>query len=137
MMQPITTKEHAYLNADKGIRSLGLRIRNIVPINKGRYRIVYTDKRPLLLIYKSDVLMTFSRVSGKKTVGETINTEDLKTAVRRGCRDIIRVTDTGQVMACRIQDFLDNGNKWEIAEGKEVMSAPITIFKNIKDYEVM
>lgn len=137
MNEPITTKEHAYLNAYKAMKSKGLRIQNIVPINKGRYRIVYTNKRPLLLIYKSDVLMTFCRVSGQKTAGETVNRTDLRIAVRRGCRDIIRVTGTGQIMACSIADFIEKSYGWENNEGKEVLSCPITTFKNIKDYEVV
>jgi len=130
-MKPITKREHAIENGYKAIRSLGFQIINTTTINKGRYRIIQTETQPLLMIYKTEVLMTFNRISKENTVGETINKEDLWIAYNKGCRHIVRVSPSGCVNIASIKEFIDKGREWQVEEGKVVISSPISVFKNI------
>ena len=133
MNKPITDKDHAYENVIKAIRLLGNTIQNTIPINKGRYKIIKTNKQTFLYIYKEETLGTFNKISDKNTVGETINKDDFETAVRRGCQLIIRTTKTGNILIATMKDFYYSSHTWINKEKKEVYSAPIDVFKGFNE----
>lgn len=128
--------EAAYRRLLIKLANKGLVIRSVTPINHGRYMIVRGDekgkKKNLFIMYKRDVFRNFGRMfrdKGYTGVGDTINKEDLKSAIRAGVTEIYSIFPNGKSYKIGLREFLLESIEWTQKEGKEVRSISIHAYE--------
>lgn len=132
--EKISTFEAAYRGVINKLILDGFSILDVLPINENRYIIVKCKPYNVLIMYKREVFFNFGKMfkdQGFKGVGDSINVEDLKTAIQREVQDIYSVFPNGHVYKISIQDFLLNSVKWLNKEGKEIRSMSIHLYKRV------
>lgn len=110
----------------------GFKIKVVFPINERRYTIITglqdNEEKRIFLMFKKEFFHNFGielRHLGARGQGETINVEDLKTALKLGVTDIYSVYPNGICYTISLQDFLTKSIRWTNKEGKEVRSVSI------------
>jgi hypothetical protein len=103
-------------------------------VNRNRYAFMIGMSCTYLVIYKREVFKNFGtqfRDQGFRGVGDTINTETIKQAIRMGVKRFFTIYPTGAVYTMRISDFINKSVKWENKEGKEVRSVSVHEYERI------
>ena len=123
--------EAAYRKVIDLLMSRGAYIKNIIPINLHRYIIAQTTIGNFLIMYKRDVFHNFYNLHEgiSKTVGESVNNEDIKLAIQKEVIKIFTTYPNGHIYSIDMQNFLINSIKWTTMEGKEIRSCSIHLFK--------
>ncbi|MEK7179946.1 MAG: hypothetical protein AAB706_00560 [Patescibacteria group bacterium] len=110
----------------------GFKIKIVFPINERRYTIITgiqdNEEKRIFLMFKKEFFHNFGmefRHLGATGQGDTINVEDLKTALRLEVTDIYSVYPNGICYTIPLQDFLMKSIRWTNKEGKEVRSISI------------
>lgn len=127
-MNQIWNIDATYMKVANLLQKKGYTIQGTREINNGRYIICETDKGNFLIVYKREFFLTFGKQfknEGATGIGETINRDDLKTAVSIGVDNLIFVYENGDVYFIRVTDFLSNCFKRTNKEGKEALSVSI------------
>ncbi len=115
----------------------GFIIKNVLPINNNRYCIVLGEEKAIMFMYKREVFRNFGikfRSKGYSGVGDSINCEDLKKALRNNVQEIYTCFPNGIVYKIKLIDFLEKSMKWTNKEGKEVRS--ISVHAYLKAFEL-
>jgi len=113
--------------------NIGFQLKDIVSINRSRYVILVGISRSILLTFKRDPFFTYGdkfKNLGKKGYGDTINCEDLDTAMRLQVTHIISVFEDGEAYTLPFGEFMEKSIKWVCAEGKSVRSISLKKYKN-------
>jgi len=120
----------AYRRLLNVLNKQGFVVNKLIPCNQGRYLIVLGTEN-LLITFKRDVFHNFWKLnpdSNSKHVGDTINNQDIKTALSHEVTRIYSIFHSGNVYSLTIADFLEHSIKWTNLEGKEVRSIDIHKF---------
>ena len=128
MQERILTIEAAYRGVIKGMMKRGYQILDVLPINEGRYVIVKALPENVMILFKRDFFNSFGKMfesEGERGVGESVNREDIKLAVRKGVVRLFTIYSNGVVYTIEVNDFLSHAHPWKNKEGKEVYSASI------------
>jgi len=115
----------------------GLHLKFINPTNYNRYCIILFKEKRIMLMYKREFFLSFGTIfrdEGEKGVGDTINCEDLKTALSFRVKEIYSTFPDGACYKISMEDFLKDSYKWVVKEGKEVRS--ISIHKYKKEFDL-
>jgi hypothetical protein len=120
----------------KELVDLGFELKDIVSINRDRYIILVGINRSILLTFKRDPFFTFGKMFqhlGYKDgeLGDTINQEDLDTAIRLQVSDIISVFENGLVYTIPLWEFMEKSIKWVNKEQKPVRSISLNKYKKL------
>lgn len=123
----IQTFDAAYMRLTRKLVCNGYEIKNVIPINHRRYSIVVgqvsNKNHNIMILYKRDPFRSFGKMFlDKSKVGDSINCEDLKIALRSDVKDIYVVFSEGFVYRIELMNFLEKSIKWENSEGTEVRS---------------
>ena len=139
----IGTLEVAQERLIKSLVNSGFQLNNIFSINQGRYSIITGVENGLpkniLLMFKRDFFHNFGlefRHLGKTGIGETVNCEDLKCALRLGVTDIYTVYPWGVCYSIKLMDFLEKSVRWINKELKEVRSISVHELKREHDLTI-
>src|SRR3990167_9465531 len=129
--------ENAYKIVLKELRKRGYRWTHLYPINFNRYIIVegVEGQINLMIMFKREVFFNLGRQFskyGKYGVGDTINVDDLKTAVRNNVSRLYTIFPNGYIYYISIGDFINYSHKWINKEGKEVRSISIHHYKRLE-----
>ena len=124
----------------KRLVKTGFRLSNVLPINHNRYSIIsgFQEGLPkkILLMFKRDFFHNFGiefRHLGYTGIGETVNVEDLRLALRMGVTHIYTIYPTGICYSIGIMDFLEKSVRWTNKELKEVRSISVHELKREHD----
>jgi hypothetical protein len=136
----IVTLEIAQRRLLKRLIDNGFKLKIVFPINQNRYSIItgIKDDQPknILLVYKRDFFHNFGielRHLGAVGLGETLNSEDIKTALRMQVEDIYFVYPSGSCYTMPMIEFLIKSIKWQNKELKEVRSISLHELKRLYD----
>ena len=132
----IATFEVAQKRLLKKLIDSGFHLQQVFPINQNRYSILIFKEKRILLMFKKEVFFNFGlefRSKRESGVGETVNYNELKTALRMGVNEIYSVFPNGICYKININDFLMKCHKRIVKEGKEVRSINIHNFKRFCD----
>lgn len=128
MEQRIETMDAGFSSIIKHLLSENYQIIETIPINRGRYKIVKTNKGNLLIMFKREVFFNFGKefaLKGLKGVGDTINCDDLKNAIISKVKKIYTIFPNGNIYSIDLKKFLLNSERWINKEGKQVRSISI------------
>lgn len=106
----------------------GLNLREVTPINQGRYFILCFKEKSVLLAFKRDTFHNFGiqfKELGYSGVGDTLNKEDIGIALDHGVSEIFTIFPRGIIYKISMKDFLKKSLEWTNKEGKEVLSISI------------
>lgn len=120
----------------KELVNIGFQLKDIISINNGRYSIITSPRKNILIMFKRDPFNTFGKMFkslGKEGVGDTINTEDIDKAIKLQVTDIISIFSDGIAYTIPLYEFIEKSIKWEVAEGKEVRSISLNDYKQLFD----
>lgn len=130
-MQRVENIDAAYMEVSRHMRENGHKILSTTETNFGRYVVMKTDKKCFLVMYKRELFRNFAKMfrdRGAKGLGESVNIDDLKTAVHVGVRDLVFIYPNGAIYSISVSDFLIKSIKWTNKENKEVRSISIHEF---------
>lgn len=130
----IQNGEAAFSNVVDCLTEKKYKIISTLEINNGRYRILKTDKETFLVVFKRSLFRNFGkffRDKGAEGMGETLNIEDLKTAVVNGARSIIFIYPNGYIYKLSIEEFLMEGYKRTNKEMKETISISVHLLNRM------
>ena len=128
----IETMDAGYRRMLDYLMRKGFMVIHVYPINKKRYMIVKGLKRTVFIMFKREPFYNFGsqfQEQGCKGSGDSINVEDLKTAIQKGATDIYTVFSSGRAYTISIQEFLEKSIEWRNEEGKKVRSISIHEYK--------
>lgn len=113
------------------------KIKNIHPLNQGRYFIVF-GTQTIAVVFKKDWYnqfgkMGFSNEDGiaERGLGESVNVEDLQEMARHGVKVIYTMHSSGEIYHITFLDFLLHSHTWRNKEGKPVRSISIHRLKRL------
>lgn len=124
----IQNGEAGFSHVIRHLQTRGHTFLETIEINQGRYRILKTDRETYLIVYKREFFRNFCkyfRDKGASGLGETINMEDLKSAVSKGMMKIIFIYPSGHIYSIGLEKLLANGFRRENKEGKKTISFSI------------
>lgn len=108
------------------LTSNNYKIGQVYFVNNNRYSIITGAPENILVTYKREPFYNFGKMFAKKGVGDTINLEELREALKRNVTRVYTVyAITGKVYTISLQKFLDKSIRWENKEGKLVRSVSI------------
>jgi len=114
-------------------RELKVYPQKIVYTNQNRYCFIKANNKWSLIVFKRKPYLTYSRIDEEKGYGETINTENLKEAIKMGCEDVYIVYSNDRIYRTTITDILNNSiSRFTEAENKEVRSFDLKLLKNVR-----
>jgi len=128
----VATMEAGYRRLLRKLESEGFQIKEVKPINENRYLIAKGFRKAILITYKREPFYNFGsmfRKEGFKGVGDSLNIEDLKTAIQNKVKTIYTIFPNGRAYSISMKDFLNNSIKWKNKEGKFVRSVSIHEYK--------
>ena len=128
----IATLDAAFRRFIRKIMKEGFKVRDVMPINNHRYWIIKGYDKNIMFSYKHEVFYNFGmmfKLQGQFGVGDTLNCEDLRTALRYNVKDIYVVFPNGIAYTIKLKDFLEKSFRWTNKEGKEVRSISIHEYK--------
>lgn len=130
-MVELDNMESAYKYLLKKIRNIKI----VKPMNENRYIFAETfEGDKMLITYKRDVFHNFGeqfRHLGYSGVGDTINCNELKEAIKKGVDTIFTIFPNGYIYYIPLVDFLNNSINWINKEGKQVRSISIHQYRRI------
>ena len=132
MEEHLKTANAGYSHFLKHLVKQGHRPESMIPINNSRYFILQTDKGKFLVMFKRDFFHNFGRYfreQGARGLGETVNIQDLKIAVRKEVETLIFIYPNKAVYSIPLQDFLTNSFKRTNKENKETRSISIHLLR--------
>jgi hypothetical protein len=113
----------------KHILSSGIRVLESEPINEGRYYLIKVeDGKNYLAMFKRDFFHNFGkefRDQGASGMGETINTENLKSGLAHGVNNLMFIYPDGAIYSISVEDFLNKSFRRVNKENKETLSVSI------------
>lgn len=116
----------------KELVSIGFELKDIISLNNYRYSIIRGKTKNILLMFKRDPFFTFGQQFkdlGKSGEGDTINSQELETAIKLQVKDIISVFADGKVYTIPITEFMEKSIEWQNNEGKFVKSIALKDYK--------
>ena len=115
------------------LNKLGLYPLSVIPINKERYIIVELYNKPTIAIMlKRNPLYTFSRISGEKGIGDSVNCSDISKMIQNKVESLYTLFPDGKIYTISIDDLLEKSHRWLNKEGKYIRSFSIHHYKRIK-----
>lgn len=100
-----------------------------ISVNNERYHIVKTVDKNIIVLYKRDFFNSFGKIfaaEGETGVGETINIEDLKSAIQKEVKEIYFIYPNAHICKIGLDDFLAKSHKRITAgEGKATRSVSV------------
>ena len=134
MKQEIMSFDAAQMGVIKKLVQNGFPLKNIIPINNNRYSIITSQKKRILLKFTRDTFHTFSSMfyqEGAEGEGDTINENDLDTAIKLGVTEIYSVFPSGIVYRIGVAEFVAKSFLWRNEEGKKVRSISINEYEKL------
>lgn len=122
----------AYKNLLKRLVTQGFQIVRLIPVNKGRYIIVKSPNKNIVIMFKRALFMNFGKIfrkQGQKGVGDSINVDDIKIALRHAVKQVYTIFPNGYAYSIPLTDILTQGIKWQNKEGKFVYSFSVHLYK--------
>lgn len=114
------------------VRTKGYRLEGVKRINASRYILVKGSPENLLVMYKRETFHNFGlkfRKLGYVGVGDSVNVDDLKEALKFGVSRIYCLFPDDGLYSISINDFVLQSVKWRNKEGKDVRSVSIHAYK--------
>ena len=108
---------------------------SVHPINKERYYLILSNKENILIMFKRETFHNFGfqfKGFGMKGVGDTINCNELKTAIKNGVKTIYSTFPNEHIYYIDLNEFLEKSIKWINKEGKLVRSISIHDYKRLE-----
>lgn len=141
----ILTSGNGYKHVLAHLKKKGYQWKAIMPINMGRYHIIignYENKEPhnILIIFKREIFYSFGTIKelvkqGATGVGESINLEQLKTAMGYDVKSIFICYESGAIYSIEFWDYMKKCYKYTNKEGKEVRSISLKELKRVNPVE--
>lgn len=115
--------------------------RGIHPINNGRYYIVSGEPN-IAVIFKHEFFLKFGEFASARSwvndngklesgIGDSINTDDLRTIIQNDVKTIYVTYDDGKIYYIDTHEFLLKSHSWQNKEGKLVRSISIHNLKRL------
>lgn len=132
----VGTLDAGYRRLLRLMEAEGYRVHEIIPVNFKRYYIIKGEPENIMILFKRDWFynfVTFFRNKGATGIGDSINCDDIKTAIQHEVKRIYIIHHTGYVYTISLEEFNKKSNefRWKNKEGKEVRSISIHEYKRI------
>ena len=134
----IQNAEAAYINVTDCLLEKKYELLDTIEINNGRYKILKTNKETFLVVFKREGFRNFGkyfRDQGQTGMGETLNLEDLKSAVLKGARSVIFIYPNRHIYKLSVEEILNNGFRRTTKEGKQTISFSIHLLNRLNPDE--
>jgi len=128
----IATMEAGYKRLLDKLQRRGFQLQQVIQINKRRYVIAKGKTTSYLITYKKEPFFNFGKMfreQGQSGIGDTVNVEELKRALRNNVSKIYTIFPNGYVYSIKIGDFITDSFRWRNKEGKQVRSISIHKYK--------
>lgn len=106
-----------------------------IPFNNSRYVMLKTAIGKIMVVFKRDFFNSFGKIfasEGESGIGETINNEDLKSALREEIEWIYFIYGNAHIYRIKLIDFISNSHKRiNDFEGKETRSINVKHLERI------
>lgn len=108
-------------------REFNFKLKQVIPINNNRYIIAQGDEN-ILIVFKREFYLSFGREFkdlGESGIGESLNVQDIKEAIRNKVNNIYFIYQTGHIYTISLSEFLLKSHSRINKENKETRSLSI------------